>query len=207
MTAKELLQKSVLIENSNNISQTHVCVIDPCSKSIILPPDLCVKGAENDKNSERIYFECPKIVGDDIDLSKMTLYVNYENVKKEKGTTIITDMSSDQNNIFFSWLIPREAVLYSGMMKFSFRAAKTEQGMLIQEWNTTYAEMEVLISIPVNNPSVPQEQEDLITQLLQNTKNVSKEAVDNVIKEKEKAISEIMNSKIPQLSEDGILFF
>lgn len=148
LTAKDLLDNTTEIINDDEMYSTEsapkVCIIDPCKKQIMLPSDMCVKVVENDKNSERIFFQCPKIVGDNVDLTTMALYINYENANKESDTTQITDMKIVQDNITFSWEIPPKAALRSGVLKFSFRAARTQGSVLTEEWNTTYAKLNVL---------------------------------------------------------------
>lgn len=210
MTARDLLDKTEGIDEEGLylVEQTpKVCIIDPCKRIIILPNDMCVKAVENDKNSERIYFQCPKIVGDNIDLTTMALYINYENANKEPDTTQITDMKIVQDNITFSWKIPPKAVLHSGVLKFSFRAARVSGSVLTNEWNTTYAKLNVLEGILVKSSTPTPPQQDIITQLIQNTQTASEQAINNVILEKEKALQEIQASKIPSLHPDGILVF
>ena len=74
----------------------------------------------------------------------MALYINYENANKETDTTQITDMKIVQDNITFSWKIPPKAALYGGgVLKFSFRAARVSGSVLTNEWNTTYAKLNV----------------------------------------------------------------
>lgn len=210
MTAKELLNKTNQVNEQElyavNVTPK-ICVIDPCKKEIVLPADMCVKAVENDKNSERIYFQCPKIVGDNIDLTKMALYINYENAKKETDATQIKDMRVVQDNITFSWEIPPKAAQYSGILKFLFRAARSQGSILVEEWNTTYAKINVLEGILVKNPSVTPQQQDIVTQLIQNTQAASEQAIKNVVSEKEKALQEIQASKIPSLHPDGVLIF
>lgn len=58
-------------------------VIDPITRVINIPEDYII-GVESDEKSDRMYFQCPKIVGDNVDLSKLKLYVNFENANKER---------------------------------------------------------------------------------------------------------------------------
>ncbi len=41
-------------------------------------------GVENDNKGARKYFICPKIVGDNIDLTKSDVYINVQNASGEK---------------------------------------------------------------------------------------------------------------------------
>lgn len=211
LTARDLLNQTDKISETQlySIERTtpKFFVIDPCKKAIIIPADICIKAVENDKNTERIYFQCPKIVGDNIDLTTMALYINYENAHKEPDATQITDMKIVNDSITFSWKIPPKAALYSGVLKFAFRAAKTQGSVLTSEWNTTYAKINVLEGILVKSTTPTPPQQDIVTQLIQNTQVASEQAVKNVVSEKEKALQEIQASKTPSLHPDGVLVF
>jgi single-strand DNA-binding protein len=57
--------------------------IDGESRVISPPTDFENFGVESDENSQRVWFESPRFVGDDIDLSARNLYVNYKNANGE----------------------------------------------------------------------------------------------------------------------------
>ena len=65
-TTEELLEQL----EAEAQSETPVCVIDPETRTITVPPEYQILGVENDKRVERILFRCPKIVGDNQDLSQ-----------------------------------------------------------------------------------------------------------------------------------------
>lgn len=48
------------------------CEIDAENRVIIVPQSEKLLGVESDEKGQRKYFKCPKIVGDNIDLSKST---------------------------------------------------------------------------------------------------------------------------------------
>lgn len=78
MTVEEALAASV-VEPVNDIFE-----IDPETRVITVPASEKLFGVANDGNSERKHFRCPKIVGDNIDLSTMHLYINYQNANGQK---------------------------------------------------------------------------------------------------------------------------
>ena len=85
-TAEELLntisknQVSVLSEDDG------IFVIDGESRTITVPDSERLFGVEGDKDVERKYFQCPKIVGDNIDLSQHQIYVSYVFTTTENNT-------------------------------------------------------------------------------------------------------------------------
>ena len=102
-------------------SETPVCIIDPDTRTITVPPEYQLLGVENDKRVERIPFICPKIVGDNKDLSQdFILFINYVNAKGDPNAYKINDMQVESDNITFSWLLGENVTLYQGNIQISF---------------------------------------------------------------------------------------
>ena len=115
MTAEELL---ATVEEE---IEKPICVIDSDTRTIFVPPEMQLLGVENDKKVERLYFECPKIVGDDIDLSQgYVLFINYVNANGDPDAYKIEDMQVEGDNITFSWLLEEKVTLYQGNIQISF---------------------------------------------------------------------------------------
>lgn len=112
-------------------------VIGPITRVINIPEDYII-GVESDEKSDRMYFQCPKIVGDNVDLSKLKLYVNFENANKERDNYFVDDVTVNEGNILFSWLFSRKVTKYKGDVKFIVCAKKSEDNLTL-EWNTTVA--------------------------------------------------------------------
>ena len=135
-TAEEILQTMAEVPES-----APVCVIDPETRTIIVPPEYQLFGVENDKRTERLYFQCPKIVGDNQDLSRdYQLFINYQNANGDPDTYHIEDMEVDGGNITFSWLLEENVTKYRGNIQFAFGAIipgdETEDPDK-NRWNTT----------------------------------------------------------------------
>lgn len=169
-----------------------------------MPSTIVVGGVQSDKNAERIKFSCPKIVGDNLDLSKFSVRINFENVSSVdfnvsiKDQYICDDVAVDGENVTFSWLIGRNAARYMGTVRFIVCAVKTDSDSNISvEWNTAIAEVPVLEGIEIDQPQIGQEEKDVINQLLELTKNTSAEAVQNVNSAKEQAIKDIQSVSQP----------
>ena len=118
MTVEEALAASV-VEPVNDIFE-----IDPETRVITVPASEKLFGVANDWNSERKHFRCPKIVGNNIDLSTMHLYVNYQNANGQKYPYLVEDIRTDGDYITFSWLIGPDVVAYKGQIKFIVCAKK-----------------------------------------------------------------------------------
>ena len=202
-TALDLLMSTK--EDVNLLSEeSDICTIDAKTRTIFVPSTIVVGGVQSDKNAERIKFSCPKIVGDNLDLSKFSVRINFENVSSVdfnvsiKDQYICDDVAVDGENVTFSWLIGRNAARYMGTVRFIVCAVKTDSDSNISvEWNTAIAEVPVLEGIEIDQPQIGEQEKDIINQLLELTKNTSAEAVQNVNSAKEQAIKDIQSVSQP----------
>lgn len=182
MTVEEALAASV-VEPVNDIFE-----INPETRVITVPASEKLFGVANDGNSERKHFRCPKIVGDNIDLSTMHLYVNYQNANGERSAYLVEDVQTDGNYITFSWLISPNVTAYKGQIEYIVCAKKGDEK--ISEWNTTLAEGTVLEGLEATD-EVVERNPDIITQLL----NRMREAEKIVTKE---AMQEYVNTYLTE---------
>lgn len=146
-------------------SEPKYCIIDPDRREIYVDPDYQILGVESDENVERVWFQCPKIVGDSVDLSKYQLRVNYQNANRDKGQYIVTDITSEGDNIVFSWLLSRSVTAYVGQISFIICAVNVSSSDIKNEWNTTLAQAQVLTGLEVELQDLPTTGDDLINQL------------------------------------------
>lgn len=175
MTVEEALAASV-VEPVNDIFE-----IDPESRVIAVPASEKLFGVANDGNSERKHFHCPKVVGDNIDLSTMHLYINYQNANGQKYPYLVEDIRTDGDYITFSWLISPDVVAYKGQIKY---IVCTKNGATA-EWNTTLAEGTVLEGLEATEEIV-EKNPDIIEQILTRLDNVTEipqEKVSSAVEE------------------------
>lgn len=139
MTADEVLKQMQIAAALR--SENPVCVIDAQTRTITVPEQYKLFGVENDKRVERVYFRCPKIVGDNQDLSQdYQLFVNYQNANGDPDAYHIDDMEVDGDNITFSWLLEENVTKYRGDIQFAFGAIKPgdeAEDPDKNRWNTT----------------------------------------------------------------------
>ena len=174
MTLEEALEASGA-EPVNDIFQ-----INPENRAITVPESEKIFGVANDGNTERKHFRCPKIVGDNIDLSTMHLYINYQNANGQKYPYLVEDVQTDGDYITFTWLIGPDVVAYKGQIKFIVCAKKADSsGNLVNEWNTTLAEGTVLEGLEATDEVVarnPDIIEQILTRLNSITEPVTQES-------------------------------
>lgn len=177
MTLEEALEASGA-EPVNDIFQ-----INPENRTITVPESERIFGVSHDGNTERKHFRCPKIVGDNIDLSTMHLYVNYQNANGQKYPYLVEDVQTDGDYITYSWLIGPDVVAYKGQIKFIVCAKKGDG--TIPEWNTTIAEGTVLEGLEATD-EVVERNPDIIEQILTRLDNVTEipqEKVSSAVEE------------------------
>ena len=124
MTAEELLAQMESEIMPLSVESPDKCVIDPESREIVIPETYQILGVESDEKVERIEFECPKIVGDNIDLSKLQIRINHQNANGDKDQYIVEDVETNGDNIEFSWLLSRKVTMYRGTVNFVVCAVK-----------------------------------------------------------------------------------
>ena len=139
-----------------------VLVINPDTRVINVGSGLLL-GVEKDNDAERVKFQCPKIVGDNLDLSQYHIYIHYQNVKGEKGKYLCEDVEDAGENITFSWLLSQKVTAFKGATKFLVCAKKTDAKTIV--WNTTLASGNVLEGLDVDEDIV-QQNDDVIEQIL-----------------------------------------
>lgn len=179
-TAEELLnsisknQVSVLSEDDG------IFVIDAEARTITVPDSERLFGVEGDKDVERKYFQCPKIVGDNIDLSQHQIYVSYVFTTTENNTVFPTignglyhceDVEVSGDNITFSWLLSGNVFANPGFIAFKVMAKKSEGDELKTKWNTAPAIGTVLLTVP-DGEEIAEEYPDIINQLLTKMESV-----------------------------------
>lgn len=151
-----------------------IFVIDAPNRKIIVPDSETAFGVETDRNVERKYFRCPRIVGDNIDLYTHKIYVVYVFAKDARGTfqpEIVNgtywcdDVAVDGDCITFSWKLSDNALTRSGIIAFKILAATTENGLEKTRWNTTPAYGTILMTVP-DGDDIAERYPDIVTQLL-----------------------------------------
>lgn len=161
--------------------------IDTDTREITIPDSQKLFGVKDDLKAERKYFRCKKVVGDNLDLSKHRLYINYMNANKETSAYLVDDVKVDGDYITFSWLLYRSVTKYIGNVSFIVCAkSSNNKGLLQTDWNTTLATGTVKEGLEVDTATT-EEYPDVIEQILNRLDGVeggqiSDEQMQNAIK-------------------------
>lgn len=86
------------------VEKQELLVINPSTREIFIPKSERVFGVYLEDGVERKYFQCPRMIGNNIDLSSCYAFVNYISTSGKHGLTLCPDMETTaENTIVFSW--------------------------------------------------------------------------------------------------------
>ena len=149
--------------HTHNIVDTDVnFIIDPITRSITTGSSKLYL-TQHDHNSERYTFQIPRIIeGHDI-YECDNIVIDYTNTDKKKTSTkrgafLVTEIEADDDNVYFTWLVSREATQLVGYMTFSvaFRCYDRE-GNIVYEWGTDkFSRITILEKTRYDQVIVPQ---------------------------------------------------
>lgn len=179
-TTEELLEQ---LENNPEMyasEESQELVIDADSRTINIPASETLFGVKGDKNIERKYFRCPKIVGDNIDLSTHLIYIAYVYTEKNTGSIFPTvgiqpyycdDVSVDGDDITFSWKLSENVFQSAGFIVFKMYAKEKEDSPYTV-FNTAPAVGTVLYTIGDGVESIVSEYPDIINQIFKKLEEI-----------------------------------
>ena len=151
-----------LLNASNEVA---TCTVNPDTREIIVPEKYKILGVFSDEKVTKIPFTCPKVVGNNVDLTEYNLYINYQNAIGRHNAYLVDDVSVSGDNITFSWLLSRDVTLSSGVVKYSICAKKLNGDSISNEWNTTIANGVVIQGLEAAQ-AIVEENSDIIEAIL-----------------------------------------
>ena len=162
-----------LLNASNEVT---TCTINPDTREIIVPEKYKVLGVFSDEKVTKIPFTCPRVVGNNVDLTEYNLYINYQNASGASNAYLIDDVVVSGDNITFSWLLSRYVTFSPGVVKYSFCAKKSNGDTISNEWNTTIATGLVIQGLEATREII-EENPDIIEALISKAHTHSNKSV------------------------------
>ena len=150
-----------------------VCVIDGETRIITVPNEYKELGVESDEKVTRIKFQCPKIVGDNVDLTEYNLYINYRNAGNKLNSYLVEDATVTGDVINFSWLLSRHVTESPGTISYIVCAKKSDYTGVINEWNTKVATGTVGVGLEATE-EIEEQNIDIIEQILRSIVELEK---------------------------------
>lgn len=120
-------------------------------------------GVEADNGTERKHFQCPRYVGDNLDVAACFVRINYRNANGEMDSYLVDDVAVAGGNITFSWLLHPKVTAYKGQLKFVMCLVGPD---LKLKWHTTQGTGQVLEGLEPDNAHVESETTDVVAALI-----------------------------------------
>lgn len=139
-------------------------VIDTDQRIVLIPQHTIVLGVQGDVDINHVKFRLPRTYRG-VDLTDFDVRVNYVNANGDKNFYIVkkNNYIAFTNCIYFEWVVASDAVAYTGDVSFAVVLIKTNNGKIIQEFNTTIATGKSLQGLAVDSAVTPEQREDLLT--------------------------------------------
>lgn len=178
-----LSEGDISLQLVNPETEPHIVIGD--DRFISVPKELQRIAVQYDHDVETVTFDCPRY-WDGLDMSKMSIYINY--MRKDryvacyKATDITVD-DADSSIMHFNWTISRNVTEVKGELKFLVCIKKGDaEGYEVNHWNSELnAEMYISEGLEVE-PSIFDPYPDIIAQWedeVQRVKDILLEARDS----------------------------
>lgn len=194
-TTEELLAQLETNPEMHASEENQELVIDADTRTINIPASETLFGVKGDKNIERKYFRCPRIVGDNVDLSTHLIYIAYVYTESNSGSIFPSigiqpyhcdDVAVDGDDITFSWQLSDHVFQNAGFIAFKMYAKEKEDSPYTV-FNTAPAIGTVLYTIGDGVDSIVDEYPDVINQIfsrldeIEQTGGVTDEQIENAV--------------------------
>lgn len=142
-------------------------IIIGSDRYITVPEPLKRIAVQFDHDVETVTFDCPRY-WDDLDMSKMIIYVNYKLPDGTLDAYPAKNIKVDGDIMHFDWTISRNLTQYKGTITFLVCIKKTDtDGVEVNHWNSELCtDMYVSEGMECQEQAV-MEYSDLVTQLLE----------------------------------------
>lgn len=105
MNIEEALAQAATLDETLVTPVDDVFLVDPENRIITVPESEKIFGVYGENDVERKHFKCPKIILDNVDLSKCSFFVNYIASSGKVGQYMVDDLESSGDYVTFSWLL------------------------------------------------------------------------------------------------------
>jgi hypothetical protein len=138
-------------------------VVNPTTRQFSIPGADLVFGVTADSNSAIKHFQCPRYVGNNVDIASSFVRINYQNAHGEIDFYLVKDVTVTGDNVTFSWELHPKVTMYKGNV--SFVMCVTGPDMKVK-WHTTLGRGQVLEGLEPDSTLVETETADGIAALL-----------------------------------------
>ena len=138
-------------------------VVNSSTRQFNIPGADLVFGVESDSGSVVKEFQCPRYVGNNLDLTGCFIRMNYRNANGEVDSYLVSDVAVDGDNIVFGWELSPKVTMYKGNVSFVMCVVGPDTKL---KWHTTLGRGQVLEGLEPDWESVMDETVDVVAQLV-----------------------------------------
>ena len=138
-------------------------VVNPSTRQFNIPGADLVFGVESDNSSVIKEFQCPRYVGNNLDLADSFIRMNYRNANGEIDEYLVKDVTVDGNNIVFGWELTPKVTMYKGQISFVMCVVGPDTRV---KWHTTLGKGQVLEGLEPDTAIVEEGTADVVAQLI-----------------------------------------
>ena len=132
-----LSEDDISLQLANPETEPHIVIGE--DRVISVPKELQRIAVQYDHDVETVTFDCPRY-WDDLDMSKLNIYINYMRKDRYIGCYKATDIAVDganSNIMHFNWKISRNVSEVVGELKFLVCIKKSDaEGYEVNHWNS-----------------------------------------------------------------------
>ena len=150
-------------------------VINPSTRQFNIPGTDLVFGVTADAGSTVKEFQCPRYVGNNLDLTGCFIRMNYRNANGEIDSKLIENVTVDGDNIVFGWELTPKVTRYKGNISFVMCVVGPDTKVA---WHTTLGRGQVLEGLEPETDMIEEGTADVVAALIAMVE-VQTEAVEN----------------------------
>ena len=159
-------------------------IIITADRQVFVPEALKNIAVQFDHNVETVAFDCPRY-WDGLDMSTMSVHINYMRPDGIPGTTPALHVATDENNpdiMHFNWVIKKHATTVHGTLRFLVCIKKVaEDGTEQNHWNSEL-NSEMHISEGLECTGTPLDQNpDVVTYLLTRLNEITETCINQYL--------------------------
>ena len=138
-------------------------VVNSSTRQFNIPGADMTFGVEADNGSERKVFQCPRYVGNGLDVAGSFVRINYRNANGDIDSYLVDDVTVDGDNITFSWELTPKVTAYKGQIRFVMCVTGPDTKVA---WHTTLGTGVVLEGLEPDYVAIQADTADVVAQLI-----------------------------------------
>lgn len=138
-------------------------VVNSSTRQFNIPGADVTFGVESDSGSERKYFQCPRYVGNNLDVAASFVRINYRNANGDIDTYLVNDLTVDGDNVLFSWELYPKVTQFKGQVKFVLCVVGPDTRV---KWHTTLGTGQVHEGLEPDHALLESDTADVVAQLI-----------------------------------------